>query len=373
MQQPMRQIPYTLKYALGKPNKNGLCVVYLKYHSIVSRIELSSKIRVDKRQFSALKQNAPIIKHPNAELYNKILNEFKIDIDYRIASGDKITKQYLLGNSNSNESVTDFIDSFCDKMKGRLSDGRISRYKVIKTRILEFDPGVQFNEIDLDWLQRFEVFLRPGRAGNTINTLMKTIVAVLNRAVDAEKIDKKSFAKYRPPAYTDEIPVYLTEDQINDFYKVVVSCGNEQIKRAGYYFLLSCYAGYRIGDLMSFKYSERVIGNAIVLRANKNGKIVSIPIFKKLGEILEYCKFHPLSISEQEMREWVKQIAKIAGIKFDIKVHSARHSFAMLMLDKGLTLDEVAELLGDSKDVAKRYARITNKHLHKRVMEVMKH
>jgi len=36
----------------------------------------------------------------------------------------------------------------------------------------------------------------------------------------------------------------------------------------------------------------------------------------------------------------------MAGIKSDVKVHSGRHSFAMLMISKGLSIDEVAELLG---------------------------
>lgn len=364
----MYQNPYTINLLLGNPNRAGLCIVYLNFYSSKKYIRIPTSVRISPKQWDGKKVKS----HVNAKELNNTIKQFRKDINDRAETATgRITKEYLMGGSGSVDSVVSFFDEYIVLMKGKLSSGRLKRYEVVKRRVIAFDKDVSFSEINLLWLQKFEAHIRPGLAANTINSNMKVVIAILNRASELGKVDKKQFELYRPPSYVDNIPVYLTEGQINAFYKVVASSGNNQIQKAGYYFLLSCYAGYRIGDLMSFKYSDRIIDRSIVLRAKKNGNIVSIPIFPKLGEILEYCKDHPLSMSEKDMRERVKEIAKMAGIKADVKVRSARHSFAMLMLDKGLNIDEVAELLGDSKDVAKRYARITNKHLHKRVMEVM--
>jgi integrase len=142
----------------------------------------------------------------------------------------------------------------------------------------------------------------------------------------------------------------------------------------GYYFLLSCLAGYRIGDLMRFDYNKSVHangmhGNNLVLRAKKNGEVVSIDIYFKLEMVLEQIKDHKLQISETHFRKYLKGIISLCGIKKDVTPHSGRHSFAMMLMNKGFTIDEVAELLGDSELIAKVYARITNEQLNKKVKE----
>lgn len=214
--------------------------------------------------------------------------------------------------------------------------------------------------------------MRATMSQNTLNSKISLLIAIFNRALEDKLITREQFEGYKRPGEEEKIPEYLEEKEIESFYEVTRSIGSEQIKTSGYYFLLSCHAGYRISDLFSFVYEERVKGNKIILRAKKNGNIVSIPIYPKLAEILDYCRNYRLKVSEQQMRENVKAIAKLAGIHGrNIKVHSGRHSFAMLMLEKGLTVDEVAELLGDSVDIARRYARITNSHLHNRILKLM--
>jgi site-specific recombinase XerD len=120
---------------------------------------------------------------------------------------------------------------------------------------------------------------------------------------------------------------------------------------------------------MQFDYDKAVHGNNLTLRAKKNGQIVSIDIYFKLEMILEYIKDHKLNISEQHFRKYVKHIVFLCNIKKDVTPHTGRHSFAMMLMNKGFTIDEVAELLGDSELIAKVYARITNEHLNKKVKE----
>lgn len=94
-----------------------------------------------------------------------------------------------------------------------------------------------------------------------------------------------------------------------------------------------------------------------------------MPIHSRLGKILEYCKTHPFCLSEQNTRDYVKEIAKLSGIARKIKVHTARHSFAMMLMDNGFDLEEVAELLGVNMRTAAIYAHISNKRLEKKVLD----
>lgn len=303
-----------------------------------------------------------------------ILENFRIEVEARaIHHNAEFTIEYLSGVSSSSDSIISFIDDIQKRLKGKLAYGTLRHYVVISGKIDEYSPAATFKDINLSWLQGLEKHIREkGLSHNTVSANMRKVISILNKAESVGLIDKKQFSKYKSPTEKDGIPVYLTEKEIKAFHKVVDAAGDGPIKTSGYYFLLSCYAGYRISDLKAFKYSERVSGNTIVLRAKKNGNIVSIPIYPALKVILTYCKKNELKVSEQDMRGNVRDLAKLAGIKSHVKVHSGRHTFAMLMLEKGLTVDEVAELLGDSKDIAKRYARISNKQLHRRVLEVMK-
>lgn len=371
----MGQIPFTLKYKIKKPNKLGEVLIYIRYYSSVHDILVPTPVRIHKDLFLPGKLKSPVSKsHPNHEALNRKLDRMKLDIENRVTEwpGD-INIDFLMGNTASSDLITAFIGNLGKELTGKLSTGTLRHYVVIKNKVESFDPKATFKSISLDWMQRFEKSIRDKvGSGNTVNANMKKFKAILNKAADLDMLDKKQFERYSNPVYIEDLPVYLEEQEIESFYRVAQSAGDGPAKTSAYYFLLGCYTGYRMSDLHRFNYEEKVKGKTIVLRAKKNKSIVSIPIFPRLKEILSFCKDNPLDVSEKEMRLKVKSIAKIAGIKADVRIHSARHSFAMLMLEKGLSVDEVAELLGDSKDVAKRYARITNKHLHKRVMDVMK-
>lgn len=250
-----------------------------------------------------------------------------------------------------------------------LTEGVLSHYKTLAGQIKAF------GDFDLTALspkiaQAFEKYLRSlGFEQNTINSKFKIINAIKNHAANDKLVSKDCLEGYRKPRYIQPIPDYLTADEIEQFKKVVDASGPSRYKVAGYYFLLACFTGYRISDLKRFKYEEAYKTNMITIRAKKNKQIVSIPVYPALAEILEQVKNIPFYFTEQSMRKYVKELAMLAGLNRKIKVHTARHTFAIMLLNKGFTIDEVAELLGDSKDVAKIYARVTNVQLHNKVME----
>jgi site-specific recombinase XerD len=320
-----------------------------------------------------------VIGHPLAKKMNQQLNSKRIELESKLISlegvGRKLNadelKEYLTGIHKDTGLFSDFVEQLNEDLKGKLSTGRLKRYTVIKNKITDFRPDTHLYEIDITFMDRFEKYLRSKKLdGNTINTLIKALKSILSKAGERKLFDPKQIAGYKVPAYTQKIPDYLTEDEMAAFEKVVAA-SNHSYKLAGYYFLLGCFAGYRIGDLKAFDYSKRIKGDKILLRAKKNGNIVSILIYPMLQRVLDFVKDHPLKLSEQHTREYVKEIATIAGIGRKIKLHTARHSFAMMLINKGFTVDEVAELLGDSKDVAKVYARITNTVIDNKVRALL--
>lgn len=300
-----------------------------------------------------------------AELEGAMLDLMKLE---QVSPED--IKRVVGGQRSARDKFTDFITSYIDEVKGgKKADATIQVYQSILDELITYDAHLYFHKINLTWLNRYEQYQRTLWEHNTVHKKMKNIKGMLRRAAEKGLIKPDRFTAYKVPTYEQQIPAYLDEQEIIQFKAVCDAIQKPMMKMSGYYFLLSCYAGYRISDFKKFSYESMVTGRRIRLRTKKNKRVVSILIHSRLSEILSFCREHPFDISEQNMRDYVKEIARMAGVDRKIKVHTARHSFAMLLMDKGFDLEEVAELLGVTLKTASVYARISNKRLEHKILE----
>ena len=133
---------------------------------------------------------------------------------------------------------------------------------------------------------------------------------------------------------------------------------------------LMVYTGFRISDATFFN-MNRLRGNQVFIRATKNGGDVFayIPDFlrDRLQVRAEHFGERPFIIARSERLEtvtniWRRRLAKafdVAG-PFEERPtpHRFRHSFARMLLEKGVPVADVADLLGDDeKTVRGHYAR----------------
>lgn len=382
---------YSLSFILGKPNRYNTRKIYLRYVSGDDDWLLYDEtIRIENYQFVSNSIKAPIKNHPDEKRLNSILNNYRITVENRITSATrKISKEYLEGNVSSSDRIVDFISEFvvskmedvknyeiesvrgAKRKKPTHSKGRLAHYNVIKNDIDSFNKKATFKDISLDWINGFELKLLEGDiGGQTLNSKMKLLISVFSKAEKLNMIHKDQYKAYKLPDFENGIPEHLDESEMTNWEKVASQLGNEVIQTSIYYFLLACRAGYRISDLYAFNYNERVRDGIIILRAKKNGRIVSIPIYPELKRVLAYCANHKLKVSEITMRKHIRSFASMLGCSTrKITPHTGRHSFGMRMTIMGFNIDEVAELMGDSINVARRYARIVNSQLHKKIRD----
>lgn len=364
---------YTIKpYLQAKPNAEG-------YHKLAIRIvynRLHAYASTDFKLLPNQLQGREVVNHPHKTKITAMLNKQMVEIEqnlFDLMQYDQVTLEMLQkavrGEVASKATFTDFITQYAREMNGKKSAATIEVYLDIRNDLEAYDPYLYFSKISVSWLNTFEQHLRIKLHRNTVHKKMKNIKGFLKQANIRGFIKEDRYVMYKVPTYDQGIPEYLNEDEIETFKKICDTIKQPMMKMSGYYFLLSCYAGYRISDFKKFHYSKMVSSGKILLKTKKNKRIVSIPIHSRLAEILQYCKDNPFDISEQNMRAYVKDIAKLAGVERKIKVHTARHSFAMLLMDSGFDLEEVAELLGVTIKTASVYARISNKRLEKKILE----
>jgi integrase len=141
------------------------------------------------------------------------------------------------------------------------------------------------------------------------------------------------------------------------------------------------YTGLRISDVGLFR-MDRLHGNEVFLRAKKNGGDVFTWIPDWLAQRLaQRAKQHgprPFLIGKSDRLEtvtdlWRRRINKVFELagKFEETPtpHRFRHTFARILLQRGVPVADVADLLGDDEDtvrehyarwVPERQARLTN-------------
>ena len=173
----------------------------------------------------------------------------------------------------------------------------------------------------------------------------------------------------------------FTDDELDRIYAACDSIGGPRPPGPGYrpwggedvkdFVMLSIHTGLRISDVSVFNTTERLKGNDVFLRMHKTKKelytwipdwLVSRlrarekqhgPLIFRAGQAMNMR-----AVSER-WRENLGKVFKLAG-PFDERPtpHRFRHTFVRILLEKGVPVSDVAELIGDTEEIVRmHYAR----------------
>lgn len=358
------------------PYKNKDDLQLITFQVIVDRTKLNIKtaFKVKAAQFKG-----KVIHHPLAEKYNYQLTKKRLEIENKILDALKFHStlnkiqldEIIKGKIVTGERFSDFTYTIIDEYRKhkKLSEGRIRRYQVMINKVDKFNDKTKLAEINGEWLTRFEMYLRDTNISNaTIVSNIKVIQAIIRIAKKRKMIASYDFDSYVKIKVQDKEPEFLTGKELSDFAEVCNELENCTLKICGYYFLLSCYTGLRISDVLNFNYNKAVQKNELVVYAQKNKKRCAIPLYTDLVNVLEFINENPCRLHQETLRRSVRTIAKAAGIKKYVKFHTSRHTFCSRMLQLGFTIPEVADMAGDTiETISKTYAHVDRKHLSEKV------
>lgn len=136
-------------------------------------------------------------------------------------------------------------------------------------------------------------------------------------------------------------------------------------------FIFSCFTGLAYIDVMNLK-AENIRKNFdgklwIMTKRIKTNVKVNVPlmdipkmILDKYAGQLPQGKLLPV-ISNQKMNAYLKEIGDVCGINKNLTFHTARHTFATMMLTLGADLYTTSKLLGHADvKMTQVYAKIIN-------------
>jgi integrase len=332
-------------------------------------------------------KNKPKTNCPDGEYIQKIISDKILQIQKQIleysANGKDYTPTGLLkGNTSTikEKSVGEFYKELIQRFERTDKTGNRLIYKGSYNSIKVFNKGrlnLLFSDIDVQWLIRYEKWLRAkGNKETTMSLLFRTLRSAYNKAVEVKCARKADypFDEYKVSRFDVRTKKRaISKQDVLNIMKLDLADGNDSIKLSRDVFIFSYLCGgINFSDIANLK-QENIVNGRICYIRQKTGKAISIQVSDESRDILSRYRISnndergylfPILDSRVHRTAQQKQnrIHKVLGrtdknlkiiatkcnIAINLSIYSARHSFATVLKNAGVNVALISETLGHS-------------------------
>ena len=283
-----------------------------------------------------------------------------------------------------NVYVVDLLKSTIEELRDKKTS-TLSAWILLLRHIAIYDKNsstLTFGDITPRWIEGFREYLineakylRNGHnkshslSINTQHIIFAKLRTFINTAQQKQLIAKNPFLTLGRSAHMKKVEstrMYLT---IKELEKLInTPCSLSIVRRM---FLFSCLTGIRKVDILSLRWGDvQQQGSRIrlIFRQQKTKRQEYLDISNQAIDLMgpkgldEECVF-PCSYTAIHINYVIKRWVAAAGINKHITFHSARHTFAVMMLDLNVDLYTVSKLLGHTNiSTTQIYAKVLDKN-----------
>jgi integrase/recombinase XerD len=187
-----------------------------------------------------------------------------------------------------------------------------------------------------------------------------------------DEILKKNIVTLKSPKVSRKLPIVLTKDEVKTLINSIKNEKHKLIVKLLY------SSGLRLSELVNLKVGDLELDeNMGWVRGGKGGKdrlfILSPKLSKELKEFVKNKKKSDYlfigrkgKMSPRNVQKIVAIAGKKSGIGKRVHVHTLRHSFATHLLENGVDIRKIQELLGHSNlSTTQIYAHVSAEELKK--------
>lgn len=380
------------RFVLKEPTATERTLIYLFYNFDNYRMKYSTGEKINPKYWNVKKQRAKetaqFLEYPE---FNQKLNNIETAVNnaYRRLENDKeaiLTPELLKITLNKELSKTtgvkrqgllEWIDNEIEIMKANQKNGSIQVYKALANHLRDFSKSrryrLSFETINIEFYEQFKDYLLGEKKllTNTVGKQIKTLKTFLNLATEKGVNTNMAYKSRLFKALQENIDhVYLTAEELDTIYKLDLS-GKKYLDRVRDLFLIGCHTGLRFSDFTQLKKENLEKENKtwyFNVKTTKTNERVVIPVKPVVKRIWDkYNGELPRAISNQKMNDYVKELAKEAGIKQTVIVkktsgkevresirpkyelvstHTARRSFATNAYLSGIPAISIMKFTG---------------------------
>ncbi|OGU85869.1 MAG: hypothetical protein A2279_07320 [Stygiobacter sp. RIFOXYA12_FULL_38_9] len=256
--------------------------------------------------------------------------------------------------------LIDFMNEYSDYVMQTKSKSYVRSIKLSFKMLIEFSGNIPLVRLDLHTIDKFitHTFARTPRGASLY---YRTLKAAFSKAVLWNYLSENPLKKIKAPKVSKAFPVFISETEL----QTILEKTKEEYLRS--VFITAFYTGMRLGELVNMKWSwidlnEKQITvqcSDTFTTKNKKGRIIPfnqsirtlladrIPkIFNITSDDFVFADSRGKKLNEDYVSKKFKTAVNTAKLSDKIHFHTLRHSFASLLIQRGVSLYVVKELLG---------------------------
>ena len=279
----------------------------------------------------------------------------------------------------------EFLENLKVQIGNRIVEATYQKYLVTRKHFANFlvknrgKKDIAPGELDLMMINNFETYLLTERkmkqnsASKTVRFL-KTVVLFMKRS---GIIERDPFVNYRFK-WKETPRNFLSEEELASIMEKELETPTLETVRD--IFIFSCFTGLAYIDTANLEASNIVTNNKerwIATSRHKTGVSCNIPLLEVPQKILQKYegkdkKGRSLPIlSNQRMNYYLKTIANVCGIKKKLTYHVARHTFATMTYNMGVSIECISGMLGHTDiKTTKQYAKLSTQRIGKEIDQI---
>lgn len=364
MKYPTARFVFDRKHTASKTTKGTVQIEILferKRKWISTGVRLYSDQWNDKTKVKNTVQSVDLNERLDAQMQN--INEFINNLikNKEAFSFDKL--EHFLKYSQQKESFIDFIKRRVSE-RTDLRKGTLNTHASLINSLEEFGRIIYFSDITTANIMYYDDFLHKKYAKQTtVHGYHKRLKRYINESIKYELIKENPYNKLKFDRGKSEGIKYLTIEQINQIRSLEIA--SESIDKVRDLFIFQCFTGLSYADLFKFDFStviERKKKFFIRDARVKTQEEYFLMLLKPAMEILRKYDFKLPAISNYQYNLRLKIVQELAKIKLSLHSHMARHSFAVMALNMGVSIENLAKMLGHTDiKTTQIYAKVLNK------------
>ncbi|WP_199724477.1 site-specific integrase [Taibaiella sp. KBW10] len=285
-------------------------------------------------------------------------------------------------------AFSEFIERFA-KMVGQdnRSDGTLRHWRSTKTKVLAFLESqyrvtdIAFGEIRPAFADEFydylTIYVDYPLADPTAKKHIKKLKQIIKAGVKKQIISANPIADFVCGGDLVDIPPLELQQvftiQQKDF-------GVDRLNEVRDAFIFQCFTGFAYQDIYALSPENIVLVDKerwLIKDRGKTGVSEIVPILPNVEELITKYKDHPKCkvrnalmpvSSNTRYNGYLKEIALICGLDRELNTHLARHTFADMMLNLGVPLEDVSKMLGHrSIRTTQRYCRVRKERISRNI------
>ena len=274
-----------------------------------------------------------------------------------------------VGKDEMPTSVVDAVDKFLkDNERRGLAKSGMDKYKSLLNSLKKFCVGQGISSISAFDVPTTRKYVETFTSSSLVQSKnIERLRTFFKFCVGSKWIVTNPATEIKKPKVTNPPVVPFAEDE---HQKILAACeqypeknsyGHDNRKRIKAFVMCLRYTGLRIGDVVKLERSQ-VVDGILTLRTTKTKSTVRLPLPQILVDALKAIEngspyyFWTGTGGKGSLNMWdnaFRSLLKIAGVKGH--AHQYRHMMATDLLSRGVPVDMVAAILGNSPAIVTKH------------------